>query len=268
MTTEPNRAIRFDNERITINAEATFQNLLAAIDTAPANELGRCWQAQNGSNVLFPHRPDSPPEASRLHLDQGVPPPEYELPSIRPREVWAFAADLRALGFEVQSTHLVTDTINAYIDRYRDIDVLTVAEPVGITIAAYPYWAERVLGFITEPPEPGSCRIVETFTIPTGHYLCCGTGRWGSHVLDHVRRIAAVPDREQIAAIPGIGAEVIRARCQTCDSRWTASGGSQQFTPESGPSKRTWDFAKAARSNASGIACPHRPCDGHLIFSN
>ncbi|MEU5871938.1 hypothetical protein AB0A73_10295 [Glycomyces sp. NPDC047369] len=268
MTSNCSRAIRFDNDRITINAEATFQNLLDAIDTAPARELSRFWKAENGANVLFPHRPDSPPETGRFRLNHGVPPPHYELPSIRPREVWGIAADLRGLGFEAQSMHLLTDTINTYIDRYRDIDVLTLAEPIGITIAAYPFWGERVLGFITDPPEPGSCRIVETFTIPAGHYLCCGTSRLGNHVLDHVRRINTIPDRDQITAIPGIGAEEIRARCRNCDSRWTASGGSQQFRPEAGPSKRTWDFAKAVRSNTSDIACPHRSCDGQLTFTN
>lgn len=264
---QPPATIIVEADRLVIDADATYARFAAAFGIGPAIELERIWgYSERVGGELFAHCPGQTLAANDLDLDTGLPP--TGLNRVRFADGYRFAGDLTRAGFEVTYTHLAFGGGHGtFCERIRDIGVLSIGEPIGITAALYPQWAHLVLGLI-DAPEPGSCHRMGSVFLPAGHYLTCANSAWGSWHLRSVCRIEDVPSADTVTAVPGTRIDRITATCNRCAVSWTASSGALLFTPNPGHHARKWDFRNATGRRQSGVDCPSRSCTGRISFTN
>jgi hypothetical protein len=252
--------VRAEPGRLTIDVEATFAKIIAALSTGPAEELHRLLDHPHGGAWPFAHDPDQPPADDEFALDTGLPP-------VQLRSVGRGDNAVKSLAmarFGVVYTNLTTGG-RTYADRHRVIEALSIIEPIGITAINYPQYTALCLGRIASPT-PGLARRIETYTIPTGHYLTTAIGGWGSRQYRAVCRIDRVPSFEELASIPGSRTDRIQAACDQCRGTWTAQRDSLTFQPTSADAK-AWDYADATGHDENRIGCPLASCAGRIAFT-
>jgi len=258
-----NGIVRAEPGRIHIDVDKTFERIITALSIGPTAELQRLLDHPRRSVWQFAHDPDQPPTGAELALDTGLPPTHL-------RSVGRGDDAVKSLAlarFGVTYTNLTTGG-KSYADRHRVIEAVSIIEPVGVTAVDYPQYTALCLGRI-ESPTPGLARMVESYQVPTGHYLIASIGGWGSRQHHAACRIARVPDLETLAAIPGSRTDRIIATCDQCESTWTAERESLDFQPTaSDASASAWDYAKATGHADNRVNCPHPGCSGRVAFTN
>ncbi|WP_026924981.1 hypothetical protein [Glycomyces arizonensis] len=264
---QPPATIRIEAHRLVIDAESTYARFTSAFGTGPAIELERIWEySEHAGGQLFAHRPDRPLTANELALDSGLPPVDLDRPWFT--DSHRLAEGLVRAGFDVTYTHLAHDGGHGtFCEHLRDIGVLSIGEPVGITAASYPQRGHLALSLI-EAPAPGSCRRLGSVVLPAGHYLTCANSTWYSWRLRAACRIASVPSADTVTAIPETQIDRITATCNQCAASWTAEHGALLFTPNPDSRAREWHFRDATGRDPFGFDCPSRSCTGRIRFTN